>query len=367
MKIGILTFHRAENFGAALQVFALSMYLKNKGFDVSVIDYKCPKIEHQYDIFNPHILFTRKNFIYTFDKYYHRLINSKKALKKKSIYREFRDKYLKLYPCKKEIVDDLGFDAYIVGSDQIWRLSLTGGVDKHYFLDFPMKDGAIKIAYAASSEVTCFSELRAEKKKLSCLLDKFDRLSVREVQLYEELKTYTKKDIKVCLDPTFLLPPSDYISLIKESKFKNYVLVYHLFETNEGSKLAHKIANEKNLQVVEIHSSVSHRKSDKQSIHIDVFGPQEMLGYIYNADTIITTSFHGLALSIIFNKQFWAINEGQVDRLRNLLGIVNLGNRLLDTSCDYNPNNRIDYSLVNQTINQARQSSMSFLQESLVK
>lgn len=45
MKIGILTFHRAINYGAVLQCYALSEVLKKMGHDVFVIDYRQPRVE----------------------------------------------------------------------------------------------------------------------------------------------------------------------------------------------------------------------------------------------------------------------------------------------------------------------------------
>ena len=48
MKVGILTFHRAHNFGAMLQCYALQEYLTKKGLNVEVIDYRQPYIETLY-------------------------------------------------------------------------------------------------------------------------------------------------------------------------------------------------------------------------------------------------------------------------------------------------------------------------------
>ena len=52
MKIGILTFHRAENFGAVLQCYALQTYLESLGHNVSILDYRCNAIEQTYYLFN---------------------------------------------------------------------------------------------------------------------------------------------------------------------------------------------------------------------------------------------------------------------------------------------------------------------------
>ena len=52
MKVGILTFHRAHNYGAVLQCYALQETLKRMGHDVQVIDYAQPWIEEFYKLFS---------------------------------------------------------------------------------------------------------------------------------------------------------------------------------------------------------------------------------------------------------------------------------------------------------------------------
>lgn len=83
MKIGILTFHRAENFGAVLQCLALQNYLISKGNEVEVIDYRNPSIEHQYDIFNPWCIFQTKSLYGGFCVYVKRFFNFRSRLRKK--------------------------------------------------------------------------------------------------------------------------------------------------------------------------------------------------------------------------------------------------------------------------------------------
>ena len=55
MRIGILTYHRADNFGAVFQAFALVHYLRGEGHDAEIIDYRCKRVESCYDIFSPRI------------------------------------------------------------------------------------------------------------------------------------------------------------------------------------------------------------------------------------------------------------------------------------------------------------------------
>ena len=52
MKVGILTFHRAINYGAVLQAWALKTFLQNKGYEACVIDYRCKAIENNYNFFS---------------------------------------------------------------------------------------------------------------------------------------------------------------------------------------------------------------------------------------------------------------------------------------------------------------------------
>jgi len=40
MKIGTLTLHNANNYGAVLQAYALQKYLLNAGFETEIINYR---------------------------------------------------------------------------------------------------------------------------------------------------------------------------------------------------------------------------------------------------------------------------------------------------------------------------------------
>lgn len=364
MKVGILTFHRAENFGAALQVYAMQQYLKKIGIDSEVIDYRCMSIEHHYDIFNPYVLISRKNIFKTLILYFKRLINSRSLLQKKRMFENFRETMLKQSRPIGHINDDLGYDAYIVGSDQVWRLDLTGGFDGVYFLDFPVNPNSKRISYAASSENTTFNYMRKFKTLISQKLNNFNAISVREDDFAEELRSYTNKKIQVCLDPTFLLPKEQYENIAAIPNISNYVLVYHLFETEMGRLLADNISVKEGKNVVEIHAG-SYSPKDDEHIHLSTFGPLEMLGYIKNADVVITTSFHGVALSLILNKDFWVIDKGQNARIKNLLGKLNLESRIVASITsikDYAP---IDYVKVNSLLTPKILDSKNFLKVSL--
>ena len=49
MKIGIITFHNAYNYGAVLQAFATQSYIESLGHEAEIIDYHNKWIDADYD------------------------------------------------------------------------------------------------------------------------------------------------------------------------------------------------------------------------------------------------------------------------------------------------------------------------------
>lgn len=364
MRVGILTFHNAENFGAVLQAYALKTFLQNCGCDAQIIDYRNPAITAVYDIFNPRILLTRKNIFASLHQYFSRFRNleDRRICKKK--YLDFRNTYLNLTKrCASLKSLDIDFDRVIVGSDQVWNLHLTGGFDKNYFLDFVKKTGVKKISYAASAEVDPCNLLAKHRDKVSALLNDFDDLSVREDFLIEELACYTMKEISVCLDPTFLLDAETYRSLSEEVSHDKYVLVYHMTPIPEGALMAESVARKNGWKVIEIHIGYGCGESDER--HKVNLGPLEILSYLVHAEEVFTSSFHGLALSLIMNKNVWVVDKGNNMRQRNLLSSLNLDNRLLSSNSFVDV--PIDYSNVNKLLDLQIKKSRDFLQEALFR
>ncbi len=361
MKIGILTFHRAENFGAVLQCYALQSYLESLGHEVEIIDYRCKAIEEVYYLFNLRSLF-RLNIVSAFISYLKRILLWKDRLEKKKGYVSFRNKYLHLTKSIYKIKEDLGYDAYITGSDQVWNTSLLHGFNKIYFLDFPISKESKKISYAVSSEQQAIKDLFLYKDKLCSILNQFNSISVRENNFAKELSNYTSKHIEVCVDPTFLIPKEKYLQLAIKPKEQNYILVYHMAEIPEGSSIAEQLAQNTGCSIIEIHAHFKKRKN--LSRHKENLGPLELLGYIAHADYIITSSFHGLAFSLILQKNFCIVSRPNNDRLLNILKLFNLGDRIVSKANNF-PTTNIDYSIVASKMNKWIIQSKEFLIKSL--
>lgn len=366
MNIGILTFHRAENFGATLQAYALQTYLSRLGYNVDIIDYRCPAIEMTYDIFNPRILFSRKNIIISLKHYLKRFRNLEDRLVKKKRFEAFWNSHYNMTAPVFEVRNDLGYDAYITGSDQVWNLHLTHGPDRMYFLDFPMKASAKKISYAASAEYDPNGLLWKNRHALSKRLNSFNSISVREDFLKKELIRFLESPMSVCVDPTFLLSKTDYMDIsYKPEITEKYILLYHMTPSNEGVALAERIAELRGYRVIEIFGGYSNSKCRNRCK--SNLGPAEILGYIANAEGVITTSFHGLALSLIMNKEVWVMDHTGNVRQRHLLSLLGLENRLITNPETCLVEDLIDYTAVSNKLAQTVHDSKCFLREALSK
>lgn len=355
MRIGILTYHRADNFGAVLQAFALMQYLWQKGHEVEIIDYRCKTLESQYDVFNPRILLSRKNVLFSFIQYIKRFKNIRDRREKNAKFEAFRRRYLAMSRSFFSVREPLNYDVIITGSDQVWNFHLNSGSEKIYLLDFPCHPQTLRVAYAASSD--CNGLNRIGQGALVKALGQMDKISVRESFLKEALAPLTDKQILECLDPTFLLPQSIIQKMVARVKKEPYILVFHMTPVTHFVPFIESIAKEKHAEVVEVFGGFQVQSSLNKLCN---WGPIELLSLIAFAEKVFTTSFHGLSLSLIMHKDVWVINKGDNLRQRNLLTLVGLENRLLNIPEDYHED-MIDYGKVERNLMPALEQSKKFL------
>jgi polysaccharide pyruvyl transferase WcaK-like protein len=366
MKAGILTFHRAENFGATLQVFALQKIIENFGADVEIIDYRCPNIENSYKIFKFPNLFERKNVFVTLYNFLQHILSIRFRRIKKQKYHDFWRKHLKISasPILSPNEIPTNYNLYICGSDQVFNFSISGN-DKIFFGEFEVVHGSKKVSYAASMEYYCFKDIERNSEKYRKLLANFDKISVRENILAEKLQPLYNEKIQVVLDPTFLVEKNVFEDIATNLNMtEKYVLIYHLRWTKEAIEIAQKIADEKKLKIIQVYAGF--KAFIKGDEHKQNLGPEELLSYIINADFIITTSFHGTALSLIFEKQFFVLALGSHTRQRNLLKDLGIEQRMIKGVNELDVNELIDYESVNIDLKKLKESSLNFLKECLI-
>ena len=336
MRVGILTFHDAQNHGAVLQAYALKKYIKKLGFDVNIVNYHHKNIPDG---------FPRKPNPERWDKF-------------NLFIKELIDFEEKVYTDEREL-EKLEFDFWICGSDQIWNTEITRGFNKGFFLDFNTKGK--KISYAVSMGIPKLPEKYETDFKRS--LNKFDKISVREESLKEYAQKFTNKTIIKVLDPTLLLEPDEYDKLMLEKSYGEYVLIYALEPDERLSAIAKQIADEKKARILELNDK---RQQNFFCDQISDAGPQEFLTLVKNAKAIITNSFHGTVFSIIFKKEFYTISRLNRNlRMENILDIVGMRDRLIDKIEDLKNVQVQDYNKAFEKLDLEKEKSQCFLKNAL--
>ncbi|MCX7772850.1 MAG: polysaccharide pyruvyl transferase family protein, partial [Clostridia bacterium] len=202
MRVGVINFHRAQNYGAVLQAYALENALRSLGHVCQTLDYRSPVIEQEYVLEQKLRFNNPKNAAKSFI----RLMTDPEAPARKSLkFQAFLKERLHLTPSYqnedelKGCLDD--FDAFVCGSDQVWNPNLIKG-DMAYTLSF-VPCTKRKVAYAASFGVERLTGEQAAM--LSPHIISFDHLSVREATGSRIVEEITGREAQAVLDPTLLL------------------------------------------------------------------------------------------------------------------------------------------------------------------
>lgn len=358
LKIGIITFHCSYNYGSVLQAFSLKTLLEKKKYVVNVIDFIYKKDFEQYNLFRTSVYSKNpKSFIGD-------ILFLKKNYKRKRNFEIFAKKYFNLtkkkyynYEDMKELNNE--FDIFICGSDQIWNLDCTQGVEPAYFLKFVNKD-KLKIAYAPSLAHVKFAKNYDEDLKKA--INDLDYISVREESTLPLIQPLTEKKVSVVLDPTLLLDQKDYELIIDQNKNESeYIFVYMLEYSVELVKYCNEFSSKKGIKVIYI---ANNKFSGIKGENAFGIGPDKFLKYIKEAKYVITNSFHATVFSIIFNKKFVTFTTK-----RSSSRMVDLLDKLGIPECIYNENfnidKDIDYDMVQKKLIDMRKSSLEYLNKAL--
>lgn len=336
MKVGILTFHDAHNYGAVLQAYALKKYIKQLGYEAKIINYHHKTIPDG---------FPREGHEVRWEKF-------------NKFIKELTDYETEVCTCEEDL-EKLDIDFWICGSDQIWNTEITRGFNKGFFLDFETKGK--KISYAVSMGIPELPKEQEEDFKNS--INKLDNISVREETLQKYTQKFTDKKVTKTLDPTLLLNKQDYNDLILDNKYGEYILIYALGPDERLTQIAKKIANEKNLKIIELNDKKQENYFCEQ---VSDAGPEEFLTLIKNAKAIVTNSFHGTIFSIIFGKEFYTITRlNRNSRMENILDIVGMRDRLIDKIEELDHIKNQDYEIAYKNLENEKKKSQEFLKIAL--
>lgn len=364
MKIGILTFHCAANYGAVLQAYCLQEVLKQLGHEVYIIDY-CPEY-----LIKPYKIFKYNSRDYK--SWYSRFKGFVRACwimpirwRRNRAFIQFIKKHISLYTLNLD-KEKNNFDAFVLGSDQIWNPIITQGFDPIYLGDFAAAKGKKIISYAASAGSVA-NLAKGDVDYFLSRLQHFYAIFVRENSLNDYINNTLSLNSKVIYDPVLLAGTEVLNKLFQvdreESKEKKFLLLFQLNRNNDIASYAHSIAQSKGLEMVEVVSmseSVCNRRL-RSSLSIE-----QLLQYFMNASYILTSSFHGTVLALLFNKQFNTISvDSNIDeRALSLLNSFHLRERMLKLG-DKCLENEIDYKGVNENLRQTRLNYYNLLNSTL--
>ncbi|MCD6184845.1 MAG: polysaccharide pyruvyl transferase family protein [Deltaproteobacteria bacterium] len=364
MKINLLTFHDALNYGAVWQAYALSRTLTNMGYSARIINLHSPWELSKNKSFNPIVRLRRQRF--------------KRFLKHH------------LPPFTKEYFNSEGIEhdvpqgkVFVVGSDQVWNPSITKALMFDYFFEF-VPDDVKKISYAASFGKKEIEWSQEQQTRIAFLLKRFYAVSVRENSGVKICRDIAGIPAVPVLDPVFLLSNSDYSSFCSNTSAKSNGLFCYKFDKGQGfietvdylSKALNMPAyiidrfRMRHLWAMPI-CSIIDRFMGKRIKSITLPDPETWLGSLRQASFVFTDSFHGLAFSIIFQKNFIVVpaNSKRFIRIEELLNELNLDDRIFYSYDEIRRDQRwkeaIDYNRVNKILSRKIDSSFDFLKNAL--
>ena len=245
------------------------------------------------------------------------------------------------------------------GSDQIWNPLFPNGKDPSYYIDFALSQTK-RVSYAASFSVEYISD--ADKEFVKGMLAKMNRISVREYQGVDILKSLDIKNGVKVLDPVFLLDRNYWETFMHKGSEKDYILIYDF----EGSDLMKRVAlyfkRKKGWKIYSINDALPRLYADKNFTKV---GPQDFLSLIYNCSMFLSNSFHGTAFAVYFNKPFYVFGLKGISlnsRMESLLRSVDLKDRFITENIDIEKLHlNYDFNKVNLLIEEEKNYSKQFL------
>lgn len=346
--VALVTVYYTENCGSVLQAYALMKTIQKLGYQVVLISTKNSYSGHSLKRLIKNLLQTivRKDFsdIFPIIKKYQQYHLWIKSLPQMTI----------------KQAKHSAISAYVFGSDTIWDIRskyFLASYDVFWGTAFPLE---YKVAYGASVANSSKKEILSLGYPRKALTD-FQRISVRDGHSEQVVQSLSQQRIERVCDPTFLLDKKEYRPFLKKVKEKNYMLVY-LFDDLEQEQVRQilQFAKKNHLMLISVGKKMSWCERHKESTL------ENFLSYYYQADYIISNTFHGTIFSLLFHKQFFIL-DFQKKKVEELLISLNLRQRLVSDlkNLDVLAKEKIDNQQLETTFQKWKTESLSYLKKSL--
>lgn len=351
MNIGILTFHQAHNYGAVLQCYALKEVLSQMGHEVEVIDYRQHHLEKHYAVWDSYKIIT--NLLHLNLGVAWNLVSSIYSnFRRRKLYRSFLRRYFNLTKSCNISNIPSNFDAYIIGSDQLWSKECLGGkFDQVYFGNFKRSIDSRLITYAVSSNDSSINEL------IDIGSSRFENLyniSLREKKYALSLSRTINREVTVDIDPVLLAGANIWFHLFNDEwKGRRYMVkcLYRdwFFHKND------------------IDNFIDSNKYEEIDLTSKTYSLIDFISSIYYSDFVLTTSFHATIFAIIFHKPFICLKlcDGNDERCENLLRELGLSSNMHVKMPKSQYHDNIMWSNVEGKLEELRKKSMQHLMDSL--
>lgn len=339
------------------------MLFRELGFDCKIINYVSKKetVIKNLSSFSKNYDFSfLKKTVYFVLKYFEETY-------KNIIFNHERKKILNLtkkYGDGEEMKKDFYNCILCSGGDQLWGYMPYNDLDFAYYFNFADPSNTL-ISLSSSFGRYDFDD--KIKHEIRGYLKRYRFITVREKSAVNFLKTLNINS-NLILDPTLLISKKEFFKLIDKHKESNdFVLVYKLRRNNQLDELAKKIANKFKIKTIYITNSIFYKNLyGKAKVNPKV---SRLLALFRDSRFVISDSFHATVLAIIFNKNFYSYLPGKTNsRIVDLLNMLGLSDRYFDDSSDistFNFCDNIDYSKINELINDLRKSHINLLNEKL--
>lgn len=353
MKYGLITIHATQNYGSLLQTYSTYKAIQQLGKDVELIDYRNETIE------NREIPITNRP-IHSVKDFLKRAVWGKdQKMKYDGIHEFLNDNVVmsKTYYRMNIAEANTNYDAFVVGSDIVWGLGITGS-DFTYFLDFV--DNTKKRISFSSSSGTEWSD--TEKQKIKPLLEKFDSISVREQLTSNWIKELIGEYVPVTCDPTMLWNVKFWEKFVIDgyTKKEKYVLIYAINPDKKNLTDGIHYAKTHGFKAyfINFYTPV---KGTKTIRPVTVW---QWITLFANAEVVFSASYHGLLFSLYFRKPVFFYNRGEKSRMISLSKELGIEYRE-GVGENVKKDKPIDFDNINEIINKKREYSWDYLKESL--
>ena len=266
----------------------------------------------------------------------------------------------------RNTIDRGNYDAFIVGSDQVWRQAYTPDIETFFLGFMDEHDSRKRIAFSASFGTEICDIPEENIKRCKKLISRFDAISVREQSGLDILsKDFDIDNAVQTIDPTLLLNPQDYLEIInpKDRHSGKYIASYILDGAPDKEAILNDVCNRLKSPAEKLSCKYTGKPMHTMS---------QWLATIADSEFVVTDSFHGCVFSIIFHKPFIAIANADrgLDRFRSLLKPLGLSDRLVTDLDDFHSRidtllKSIDYSKTTPLLEISRKQSLDFLRSAL--